>query len=176
MLLQLRRSIVISIIFFVLLGIAYPLVETAIGQSLFSSQANGSLTSYGSTLVGQKWTGPKWFQGRPDQYNPMASGGSNLGPRSKTLATDVKKQIKLLKHEGITPTPDLVTTSGSGYDPDIAPIDAYVQVNSVAKARDLPVSMVRSLVKSQIHGPQLGFLGSSYINVLSLNKALASLK
>jgi potassium-transporting ATPase KdpC subunit len=176
MLTNLCRSIVISAVFFVLLGLAYPLAETAIGQGLFARQANGSLTANGSILVGQSWTGARWFHGRPDADNPMATGGTNLGPRSEVLVTAVKRQIALLRKEGITPTPDLVTTSGSGVDPDISPADAYAQVNAVAKARALPVAAVRRLVTAHIEQPQLGFLGSSYINVLQLNEALASIR
>jgi potassium-transporting ATPase KdpC subunit len=172
----LRQSVGLTIIFFVVLGLAYPLAETAIGQGLFSHQASGSLTTGGSTLVGQKWTSPRWFVGRPDADDPMATGGTNLGPRSKVLVEDVAAQIRQLKKEGITPTTDLVTTSGSGVDPDIAPVDAYVQVNTVAKARGLPVAAVRALVKSQIQQPQFGFLGSAYIDVLQLNQALARLR
>lgn len=176
MLIHLRRAILVSLIFLVLLGLAYPLAETGIGQAFFSNQANGSLTKYGSTLVGQQWKGPKWFQGRPDGDNPMATGGTNLGPRSKKLVTDTKQQIAKLKKEGITPTPDLVTTSGSGVDPDIAPIDAYAQANAVAKANNLPITTIDKLIASHIHSAQYGFLGSSYINVLKLNIALSHLK
>ncbi len=176
MLSHLRPAIGVSIVFFVLLGLLYPLAETGIGQAFFSRQANGSLTADGSSLVGQHWTSPKWFVGRPDSDDPMATGGTNLGPRSKVLVEDVKRQIELLRREGITPTPDLVTTSGSGVDPDIAPVDAYAQVNAVAKARGLPVAEVRNLVTSQIQEPELGFLGASYINVLQLNLALAGLR
>lgn len=176
MLIHLRRAILVSLIFFVLLGLAYPLAETGIGQTLFSHQVNGSLTNYGSTLVGQQWKGPKWFQGRPDADNPMATGGTNLGPRSKKLVEATKKQIAVLNKEGITPTPDLVTTSGSGVDPDIAPVDAYAQANAVAKANNLPVATIDKLIASQIHSAQFGFLGSPYINVLKLNIALSHLK
>ncbi len=172
---NIRRGFLVTVVFFVLLGLAYPLAETGIGQAFFSHQANGSLTKNGSTLIGQTWSGPKWFQGRPGGGNPMATGGTNLGPRSKTLVQDVKKQMALLKKEGITPTPDLVTTSGSGVDPDIAPVDAYAQVNAVARARHLPVATVRHLVQTHIHQRQLGFLGSPYIDVLKLNEALAKL-
>lgn len=175
MLRNLRQAVIVSAIFFVLLGLAYPLAETGIGQTLFNHQANGSLTANGSTLVGQHWTSPKWFVGRPDPDNPMATGGSNLGPRSRALVSAVSAQIRKLRAAGITPTPDLVTTSGSGVDPDIAPVDAYAQVNAVAKARGLPAAQVRRLVASQIHGPQAGFLGAAYINVLQLNEALARL-
>jgi len=82
----------------------------------------------------------------------------------------------LLQKAGVTPTADLVTTSGSGVDPDISPADAYAQVNAVAQARGLPVAAVRQLVSVHIDQPQLGFLGSSYINVLQLNEALASMR
>lgn len=176
MLANLRPALGACLVFFVLLGLAYPLAETGIGQALFSHQANGSLTSNGSTLVGQNWKGPQWFQGRPDADNPMATGGTNLGPRSKALVNAVEQQITKLKQEGITPTPDLVTTSGSGVDPDIAPVDAYAQVNAVAKARGLSVAAVRQLVAKHIEQPQFGFLGSPYINVLQLNEALAAMR
>jgi K+-transporting ATPase ATPase C chain len=174
MLANLGRSVLLSAVFFVLLGLAYPLAETAIGQGLFARQANGSLTAHGSILVGQSWAGARWFHGRPDADDPMATGGTNLGPRSKVLVKAVRQQIGLLRKAGITPTPDLVTTSGSGVDPDISPADAYAQAHAVAKARGLPVAAVRQLVSVHIEQPQLGFLGSSYINVLQLNQALAS--
>ncbi|HEY6494438.1 MAG TPA: potassium-transporting ATPase subunit C [Trebonia sp.] len=176
MLANLRQAVGVSIFFFVLLGLLYPLAETGIGQALFNHQANGSLSANGSTLVGQQWKGPAWFQGRPDSDNPTATGGTNLGPRSKALITSVRQQITKLKKEGITPTQDLVTTSGSGVDPDISPADAYAQVNAVAKARGLSVATVNHLVASQVRQPELGFLGSSYIGVLSLNESLAALK
>jgi potassium-transporting ATPase KdpC subunit len=176
MLRSLRPAILVSLVFLVLLGLAYPLAETGIGQAFFSHQANGSLTANGSVLVGQSWTGPRWFQGRPDSDNPMATGGTNLGPRSEVLVKDVSKQIALLRKEGITPTSDLVTTSGSGVDPDISPADAYAQVNAVATARGLTVTAVRALVAAHIEQPEFGFLGSSYINVLQLNEALARMR
>jgi potassium-transporting ATPase KdpC subunit len=176
MLINLRRSVVISVIFFVLLGLAYPLSETGIGQLLFPRQANGSLTAYGSDLVGQSWAGPQWFHGRPDADNPMATGGTNLGPRSKVLVKAVAGQIVVLRKAGVTPTPDLVTTSGSGVDPDIAPADAYAQVTAVAKARGLPAAAVRRLVTAHIEQAQFGFLGARYINVLQLNEALEGLR
>jgi potassium-transporting ATPase KdpC subunit len=172
----LRPAIGISIVFFVLLGLAYPLAATGVGQALFRYQANGSLSSNGSALVGQHWTGPRWFQGRPDADDPMATGGSNLGPRSQALVQDVRGQAALLRREGITPTADLVTTSGSGVDPDISPVDAYAQVDAVAKARGLSPAAVRQLVDQHIQPAQFGFLGSAYINVLELNQALANLR
>jgi K+-transporting ATPase ATPase C chain len=176
MLASLRPAVLVSLIFFVLLGLAYPLAETGIAQGIFSGAANGSLTKNGFALVGQTWKGPRWFQGRPDADDPMATGGSNLGPRSKVLVQDTRKVRAALQREKITPTNDLVTTSGSGVDPDITPADAYAQVSAVAKARGLPAATVRHLVATQAQGPELGFLGSSYVNVLQLNEALARLR
>ena len=175
MLVHIRRSIVLAVVALVL-TFAYAFAGTGISQLFFKHQANGSLTANGSTLIGQTWSGPKWFQGRPDADNPMATGGTNLGPRSKTLVEDTKKEVVKLEREGINPTPDLVTTSGSGVDPDIAPVDAYAQVDAVAKARGLPVATVRHLVATHIHPAELGFLGSPYIDVLQLNEALANLR
>jgi K+-transporting ATPase ATPase C chain len=174
-LLQLRRSIVASAIFFIVLGLAYPLVTTGLAQVLFSHQASGSLTSNGSTLIGQAWTGRSWFHGRADQFNGMASGASNLGPNSRALEKSVAQEVRYYHHLGVNPTASLVTGSGSGLDPDISVAGAYAQVEMVAKARQLPVSTVARLVQSHIVGEQFGFLGSSYVNVLSLNEALATL-
>lgn len=186
MLINLRRAVIAAVIFFVVLGLAYPLAGTGISQLFFHHTANGSLTADGSSLIGQNWTGPKWFQGRPSAtvnaagkpspYDAMSSGGSNLGPRSKALEQAVAQQAARLRKEGITPTNGLVTSSGSGLDPDISPNAAYAQVPAVAAARGLPVSRVRALVASQVKGPQLGFLGASYVDVLQLNMALSRLK
>src|SRR5262245_51624311 len=175
LLLNLGRAVIVSAIFFVLLGLAYPLAETAIGQSLFSHQANGSLTANGSTLVGQKWEGPQWFQGRPDGFDPAATGGSNLGPRSQKLLDTYNERVSDFDKQGITPTADLIAASGSGIDPHISPAAAYAQVAAVAAARYLDTSRVRSLVAAHVHGPELGFLGAAYINVLELNEALSTL-
>ena len=96
---SLRQAVGVTIFFFVLLGLLYPLAETGIGQAFFNHNANGSLTANGSTLIGQQWKGPQWFQGRPDGDDPMATGGSNLGPRSKELVQDVKQQATKIAHE-----------------------------------------------------------------------------
>ncbi len=186
MLSYLRRSLVISAIFIVLLGLAYPLLGTGLAQLAFSHQANGSIGPDGSTLIGQQWKGPEWFQGRPSAtidaagkpspYDAMASGAANLGPRSRLLEKEVARQAARLRREGITPTNELVTSSASGLDPDISPRSAYAQVSAVARARRLPVAEVRRLVASHIHPAQLGFLGAPYVNVLDLNMALAALK
>lgn len=175
MLLNLRRSVVVSIVLFVICGLAYPALVTGIGQVFFKSQANGSLTPLGSTLVGQPWKGPQWFQGRPDPYNPMATGAQNYGPKSRLLLDFATEQAAALENKGITPTSGLVTGSGSGIDPDISPQDAYAQVSAVAKANGLSSATVRALVRSHITGRYWGFLGAPYVNVMSLNKSLADL-
>ena len=138
------------------------------------------------------------FQGRPDDLGPYAanpkddvsggdnpgvangvngeSGASNLGPRSKVLLANTKELVAYWHKMGVNPTPDLVTTSGSGYDPDISPMDATVQIPMVAKATGISPAKLRALIASQTHGAELGFLGSSYIDVLDLNVALAKLR
>lgn len=186
MLLHLRRSIVASLMFLVLCGLLYPLAGTGLSQLLFKHQADGSLTADGSTLVGQDWAPssgpPTWFQGRPDgtvltnKANQVVVSGTNQpGPRSKALEQAVATQAATLKAEGIVPTNDLVTTSGSLIDPDISPADAYAQVDVVARDRGLDPASVRRLVASQVHGKELGFLGAPYVDVLALNEALARL-
>jgi K+-transporting ATPase ATPase C chain len=180
MLVQLRRAVAVSIVLIVLC-LVYTGVETLIGQVAFSYQANGSLikqgnTVIGSALIGQSWTGPKWFQGRDDPDDPAASGPTSYGPRSEQLYLQVRQESALLEKEGITPTNGLVTGSGSGIDPDISPADASAQVNAVAKANNLPVSEVSALVAKYSAGRYLGFFGAPYVNVLSLNMALAQLK
>lgn len=173
---NLRRGLIVSAIFFVLLGLAYPLATTGVGQALFHDRANGSLGKYGSTLIGQQWKGAQWFQGRPDGGDPTATGGSNLGPRSKELVDTYKKRAAALEKQGIKPTPDLVAASGSGIDPAISPEAAYAQVDTVAAARNLPKDRVHALVADRVHGPQWGFLGAPHVNVLELNEALAGLQ
>ncbi len=170
---QLRRGVVLALLFLVVCGLAYPLAETAVAQGLFGYQANGSIGANGSVLIGQTFSGSAFFHTRPDPNNPMASGGSNLGPRSAKLVAQVKAQIAYWNRHGVKPTNDLVTTSGSGLDPDISPAAAYAQVPMVARARGLSIGSLDKLVTSQIHQRQLGFLGSPYVNVLQLNQALS---
>lgn len=207
LMINVRRAVLVTLMFFVLLGLAYPLAETGIGQALFSRQANGSITSNGSSIIGQNWSrticpghlvGSCVFQGRPDDLGPYAtnpskgiaggdnpfvangvsggSGATNLGPRSKVLVDDTKKLIAYWRARGVTPTADLVTTSGSGYDPDITPADARAEIPMVTRATGVAPSVLRQLIAKETHGPQLGFLGSSYIDVLQLNEALARLR
>jgi K+-transporting ATPase ATPase C chain len=180
MLLSLRRSAVISAVFLVLLGLAYPLAGTLVSQALFPFQANGSLVGQGSLLIGQSWTGPRWFQGRPDGSligtgpgGILVSGTNQVGPLSSSLEKFVVHQARRLEQEGIVPTNDLVTPSGSLVDPDISPASAMTQVASVAKARHLPVQAVAGLVRKETRGRELGFLGESTVNVLQLNVALS---
>ena len=198
MLVHLRRSVVFAVICLVVFGLAYPLAGTGVSQLLFRHQANGSLTPNGSSLIGQNWTGPGWFHGRPDDAGPYganvkakisggdnplvangfsgASGASNLGPRSATLLANTKALVAYWHSMGVNPTPDLVTTSGGGLDPDITPLDATVQIPMVAKARHRSAAALRRLIACQTHTAQLGFLGSNYVVVLQLNEALARLR
>ena len=197
MLLHLRRSLTMAVICTVLFGFVYAFAGTGVAQLFFKSQANGSLGANGSTLIGQNWASSKWFHGRPDDTGPYAanpakkisggdnplvangvggsSGATNLGPRSAVLLADTKQLVAYWHKMGVNPTPDLVTTSGSGYDPDISPQDALVQIPMVAKATGISPSRLRTLITQESHGPQFGFLGASYIDVLQLNEALAGL-
>jgi potassium-transporting ATPase KdpC subunit len=171
---NLRRAVALSIVLIVLC-LVYTYVETGIAQVFFKNQANGSLTAYGSTEIGQTWTGPKWFQGRDDPDTPQESGPTNYGPRSEQLYKQVQQEAATLRKEGITPTNDLVTGSGSGLDPDISPADAYAQADAVAKANNLPVPEIDSLIAKNTAPTYLGVFGAPYVNVLQINVALSKL-
>jgi K+-transporting ATPase ATPase C chain len=178
------------LIFTVLTGLLYPLVVTGIAQLVFPSQANGSLISsngqtVGSSLIGQQFDDPKYFWGRlsatgPYPYNAAASSGSNLGPTNPALLDEVKARIAALKAADPTntqPIPvDLVTSSGSGLDPNISIAAALYQLPRVAKARGLSEAAVRIQVDKYTQGRQLGFLGEPRVNVLELNLALDGIK
>ena len=114
--------------------------------------------------------------GKPGVLNPGSSGATNLGPRSKTLLQNTQELVAYWKARGVNPTPDLVTTSGSGLDPDITPQDAYAEIPMVARATGIASSRLRSLINQNTQGMQLGFLGSPFVNVLQLNEALARLR
>lgn len=179
----LRPAIALTIGFALLLGLAYPLAITGIGQAVFPAQANGSLirdangTIVGSTLIGQNFTDDAYFRGRPsaagDGYDATASSGSNLGPGATALTERVQKDIATIgtSPEGSIP-PDLVTTSASGLDPHISPEAAFSQVSRVAASRGIPADRVRALVETQVERPLLGFIGEPRVNVLLLNIAL----
>lgn len=179
-------AIKLALITLLLLGLVYPLVITGLAQLLFPRQANGSMLSsqgkvIGSELIGQSFAGPKYFHPRPSAagqgYDGLASGGSNLGPTSKLLADLLRREMKQLRAEnpdlpaGKIPV-DMVTTSGSGLDPDISPANAYAQIPRVAKSRGLKEVALRNLVRSHITGRQFGILGEPRVNVLKLNLAL----
>jgi len=180
-----KKNLVISIWFTIvttiLLGIIYPLVVTGIAQALFPRQANGDLIHrggqlVGSRLLGQPFTQPGYFWSRPSAagtagYDPTASSGSNLGPTNKMLIDRVEASVKTLQPTNPnTPIPvDLVTTSGSGLDPDISPAAAEFQVPRVARERGMTEDQVRTLVKAHTKARQLGFLGEPRVNVLELN-------
>jgi K+-transporting ATPase ATPase C chain len=195
MLREIRPAIILLLALTLITGLAYPLAMTAIAGVLFPKQAEGSLIEtdgkvVGSALIGQEFKTDKYFHGRPSAttapdpndssktvaapYNAANSGGSNLGPTSKALNDRIKDDVEKLKAENPSmPVPvDLVTTSGSGLDPDISPEAALFQVSRVAKARNLPEERVRQLVTDHTDGPLGGVLGEPRVNVLALNLAL----
>jgi K+-transporting ATPase ATPase C chain len=162
-------------------GVAYPLLVTALAQVFFRDQANGSLIErngkvVGSALIGQPFSDPKYFRGRPSATSPMpyngaASSGSNQGPTNPALHEAVKERISSLG--GAKPVPaDLVTASGSGLDPHISPAAAEYQLERVAKARGMSPAQLKALVEKHTEGRQLGILGEPRVNVLRLNLAL----
>ncbi len=194
---QLRPAFVMVVAFTLLTGIAYPLAMTGIAQVLFPRQANGSLverngTVVGSELIGQVFTSDKYFHGRPSAttdtdpndsaktvpapYNAQNSSGSNLGPTSKALVDRVSEDAQKLKAESSKLIPvDLVTSSGSGLDPDITPAAAAFQIPRVAKARNIPEQTVADLVAKFTKERTFGVIGEPRVNVLEINLALDEL-
>jgi len=195
MLREIRPAIILLLLLTAITGLAYPLAMTAIAGAIFPKQAQGSLIErngkvVGSALIGQEFKDDKYFHGRPSAttapdpadssktvpapYNAANSGGSNLGPTSKALADRIKDDVEKLKAEnpGAALPVDLVTTSGSGLDPDISPDAALFQVPRVAKARGIDEARLRQLVTEHIQGRMAGLLGETRVNVLALNLAL----
>jgi K+-transporting ATPase ATPase C chain len=185
---HLGTSVIFTVVTVIAFGLIYPLVMTGISQLLFPYQANGSIVyvngkPVGSAIIGQLWTKPQYFQGRPSAagkgYDPTSTGATNLGPTSKKLIDSTKATIAALKRanpDATVPVPmDLVTSSGSGIDPDISPEGAYYQAPRVAKARNIPVAAVNALIARMIAPRTFGFLGEPRVNVLQLNMALDSL-
>jgi potassium-transporting ATPase KdpC subunit len=195
MLKEIRPAIIILVLLTLITGLAYPLAMTAIAGVVFPKQAEGSLIErdgkvIGSALIGQEFKDDKYFHGRPSAtsapdpadatktvpapYNAANSSGSNLGPTSKALNDRVKEDVDKLKAENPSAQVpvDLVTTSGSGLDPEISPEGALFQVPRVAKARKLPEERVRQLVADNTAGRLGGLLGEPRVNVLELNLAL----
>lgn len=185
MLSQLWPALRINIFLTILLGIGYPLAVTGISQVIFPHQANGSLITkngqaVGSGLIGQNFTKPEYFQGRPSAagngYDPTASGGSNYGPTNQKLIDRVKASVAQFHkdnpdYQGPIPS-DLLTASASGLDPEISPASAQVQIPRVAKARGISTDDLNQLVARYTQSPDLGILGEPRVNVLKLNLAL----
>jgi potassium-transporting ATPase KdpC subunit len=171
---QLKPAILIFLVLTVITGLAYPLLVTGIAQVVFPRQAKGD-----ASLIGQPFTGPRYFWSRPSStsppYNAAASSGSNLGPTNPVLIDRVKADVERIQkaHPGKGPVPvDLVTTSASGLDPHISPAAAFYQVERVAAARGIDPAAVRRLVEQHVEGRFLGILGEPRVNVLELNLAL----
>ena len=181
-----RPALVLFVLLSALTGLIYPMAVTGVAKTAFPAQADGSLivldgTVVGSKLIGQNFSDPAHFWGRPSAtvpmpYNAAASGGSNQGPLNPALAEAVKGRIETLRAAdpgNKQPVPvDLVTASASGLDPDISPAAAQYQAARVARVRGMPLSQVQSLIDKNTQKPLLGLLGESRVNVLALNIAL----
>ena len=179
-----RKTVVMFILMTVLLGVVYPLAMVGVGKWGFPWQAQGSLLTQqgkviGSALIGQSFNGPQYFHSRPSasDYNPMASGGSNLSQTSKQLITNIEHRVKQAQQQDAhfhQPVPvDLVTASGSGLDPDISVAAAQYQAQRVAKARHLPLATVEKMIQQATVPAQFGVLGQASVNVVKLNQSLS---
>lgn len=188
---QAIRAVLMLTILTAITGLIYPLVMTGLAQALFPGQANGSMSqvdgkAIGSILIGQNFTKPEYFHGRPsaagqDGYDAASSSGSNLGPTNQKLIDAAKERIEAIRAANELETnqkipADAVLASASGLDPHITPEYAYLQVQRIATVRGLKVETVRNLIDGQVEARQLGFLGEPRVNVLKLNLALDTLK
>jgi len=185
-----RPALVLFAVLTALTGAVYPLVVTGIGQAAFADQAAGSLVlrdgkAVGSSLIGQNFSDPKYFWGRPSATGPMPynasnSSGSNQGPLNPALVDAVKGRIEALRAAdpgNVAAVPvDLVTASGSGLDPHISVAGAQYQATRVARVRNLPLPLVQQLIEQHAQGRLFGFLGEPRVNVLKLNLALDAAK
>jgi potassium-transporting ATPase KdpC subunit len=185
------RATLAVVVLAVLTGLVYPLAMTAVAQVALRGKADGSVVSVagkpvGSSMIGQAWTGRGWFYGRPSavSYDASTSSGTNLGPLSRPLADDIAKvaagiiTMESPYHPGLTVAQipdDLLTSSGSGLDPDISPAAAKFQAPRIAAVHHLPLSQVMSLIDAHTSGRTLGFIGMPRVNVLELNLALQHL-
>jgi potassium-transporting ATPase KdpC subunit len=186
------RATVAVLVLAVLTGLVYPLTMTGLAQVALGHTADGSLVqvagrTVGSALIGQAWAGPEWFYGRPSavDYDAATSSGSNLGPRSRPLADEIRTRASAIVrlegpyHAGLTPSlipADLLTASGSGLDPDVSPAAARFQAPRIAAVRSLPLARVLALIRQHTQGPTLGFLGEPRVDILDLNVALARMQ
>lgn len=188
---EIRAAIGVTLVLAVVCCGAYPLIITLIAQGLFTDKANGSLIAgsdgavYGSGLLGQPFSGERYFHSRPSAagvvgYDASSSSGSNLGPTSRKLYDAIKDRVAAYRTMNGLPADDsvpadAVTASASGLDPHISPRNAELQMARVARVRGLSVGAVRELVSKHTEGPTLGFLGESTVNVLLLNRELDGL-
>lgn len=181
MLKHIRPALVLLALFTVLTGLVYPLAIAGAGQALFREEAEGSAIVrdgkvLGSRLIGQQFTRPEYFWGRPSAagkgYDARASAGSNLGPSSQALADRITAEAERYGQPAGEIPADLLTASASGLDPHISPAAARFQISRVSAARGIPVDAVAKLVEDHVETPSLGFLGEPRVNVLELNLAL----
>jgi len=181
---EIRQAILFTVVMMVLLGGVYHVVLWGIGAAVFSAQAEGSLIRradgavVGSSLIGQQFTRPEYFQPRPSavDYNAASTGGSNYGPSNPDHLKAVEERLDaIVEQEGVAASQvpsEMVTASGGGMDPHIPPNGAEIQAARVASTRSVDVSRVRELVAAHTESPTLGFLGRARVNVLELNLAL----
>lgn len=184
---HLGPAVMFTIVSVIMFGLIYPIAVTLAAEAIFPAQAGGAYvykngTAVGSDIVGQLWTKPQYFHGRPSAagngYDPTSTGGTNLAPTSKKLIDSTKSTLAALRKENpdaaTTAPMDLVTSSASGIDPDISPPAAYYQAPRVAKARGMSVRDVDAIIAENVEPRELGLLGEPRVNVLALNLALDS--